>query len=338
MCHAPRAAMLVPCRKLLRRLPSSPPAVTSFTMLSSCLSLVCALSELNPNNPGVAQTLAGVLQKRVHSQKQLGEAAALFHKGARLTPASAETYYQLGKTHNMLRGFNGDGARKAGDSGTGGAVVGGRADETAAAWRTAIKLEPTMVEAYQMLALHLIRSPRKKIRKSAQSVAQRALKISPDSALGYYTYAQALGSQTRDAYKLKPTVRAKAADMYRVALSIGKSPDGPPGSALPQEREAETRHAIGYLLATTPPAARGSRGAVAEARVFFQQAASIQPDTAKYAESIKMLDEGIERFQAHEQARMAREHAKAQQELVEQEEAEWDADEEDTGFIDQRVY
>jgi len=289
----------------------------------SAVPTLRAALELAPDSLGAHQSLAQLLAKRFDATS-ISEATELYRQGSRLMPTDAETYYQLGRMLNM---------RQA----AGGAEVpiGGKSDEACVAWRTAVRLKPDMSEAHSMIALRLAKAPGKKAREVARQHAARAVKIAPDWPMSYAALGHTIASLHSDMGKLKSPQRDKAIFAFRSALA-----GAPDGTRLTADREAEARHVLGYLLATKPTASKADG---AEALQLFRSASEIEPHNSKHLEAVSRMEEGIEQFKEREKevargeqrqrVQAAIEHEK---ELQATEDAEWEADEQDDGFVDIR--
>ena len=78
----------------------------------------------------------------------------------------------------------------------------------------AIRIDPSMTEAYQMLSQRLSRSPKKKTRQSAIKHATKAVKLKPDLPSTYTTLGSALArlESVSNFTKLSKVTRGKAID------------------------------------------------------------------------------------------------------------------------------
>lgn len=291
--------------------------------------------KLAPDSMGAHQTLAQTLMKKPDAAR-VAEATKLYRAGSLLMPADAETYYQLGRMHNM-----------AGPDG--GTARGGKADEAAAAWRGAIRAKPDMVEAHQMLALRLVGARGKKSRTVARQHASRALKIAPDKAMSYFALGSTLAQQHEDPAKLKKAAREKAVETLRTALQpaengvlqLGRQDKGddPPrygheGQAdLSLSQEAECRHSLGTLLATNPVASTVDGNAALE---LFRGAARLAPSSKKFSDAVRSMEQGVTSYNQELQADRAEKYKQAQRDLEAKEDAE--AEEDNDEYVDQRFY
>ena len=227
-------------------------------------------------------------------------------------PSEAEYQYQLGRMHQM-----------AGESaGSSEGEIGGKSDAACRAWRSAIELKPDMAEAYQMLALRLSRSSKKKKKLAAQNLAKGA-KLAPDLPVSYVAVGMAYARQHADTAKLKASVRSKAIEAYSKALSMDD--DGAGDKRLTAEYRAETSYHLGMLYAVVPKI----QGCGLLKRCTCFRAARLMPAQPHYTEAAAQLEKSTEDFLAAQRRRKAEEEERQQQELRQQEDKAWEEDGED---------
>lgn len=299
--------------------------------------------KLEPDQPGAHQQLAQLLTKGMEkgegdSAAVAQEAAELYFKGSLLLPTDAETYYQLGRYLQMVKGGESwptgqgkvggkRGKRPKGSSAVAGldrppGSANGRGDVFA--WRSAIKLKPDMAEAMQMLSMRLARSAtRKKDRESARRLASKALKLEPNLPVSYVTVGVAAAPHTD---KLKEANREKAMAAFQTALEMHEKRIG---GGLSTPRHAETMHHLGMLYASkkNPSSADGS-----EALRLFRGAAEIMPSEPKYSEAVEQLKGGIASYNHGLRERERREAETRLKQLQEEEDAAYEEDEKEEGF------
>jgi hypothetical protein len=205
--------------------------------------------------------------------------------------------------------------------------IGGRSDEVASAWRTAIAIKPDMTEAMQMLSMRLSRAKKKKTRAAAVRLAKKALKLDAQNPMSYValglTLSEGHGGQDSE---LKDDPRQKAIAALRTALEM-------PVGGLSRSRAASTYHLLGSLTASKKGATDADG---AEALRCFKAAAEKQPGQPKYAQSVKQMEGGIVDFQRQKQAWASKQEQERLQKMEEDEDAEWEADEAEGGFSDIR--
>lgn len=294
---------------------------------------------LNPDRAGVHQQLADAIARSSRPDdppavewETIIERSRLYQQGAKLMPTDAETSYQLGKHLQMSEAVAAKKAAANGQEATeappppGG--IGRKTDEAAAAWRHAIALKPDMAEAYQMLALRMARARGKKMRERGRKLAAKGLKIAPHLGMSGYALGMTHLAGVTDFHKMAEGPRGKAIKAFTAGMEVLGS------DRLSSSRRAEALHHVGLLKATAPRTS--PLFSEKDALEHFTEAVQFAPSNAQYAESLSMLEKGIDNFKAQQQARAAREAERKLKELQEEEEAEWEADEKDEGFSDIR--
>ena len=198
--------------------------------------------KLEPRQTGTHQMLAQtLLSVSPADPATIAEAAKLYRAGSKLIPNDPETYYQLGRMHNMMdlgRGGSDGGGKsggKGGRKGGEGAPIGSKHDAATTAWRHAIALKPDMVEASQMLALRLAKARGKKTRTRARKLASKAARLAPGYAMSHYTVGMTHTSGTDDLHALRDQPREKAIAAIRRAVTMQK-----PEEPLPRERRVRS--------------------------------------------------------------------------------------------------
>ena len=264
--------------------------------------------------PKLLQSISGDSGFLDGSAASITMATRLYEHGTKMFPSEAEYQYQLGRMHQMARESTGSSEGE----------IGGKSDAACRAWRSAIELKPDMAEAYQMLALRLSRSSKKKKKLAAQNLAKRALKLAPDLPVSYVAVGMAYARQHADTAKLKASVRSKAIEAYSKALSMDD--DGAGDKRLTAEYRAETSYHLGMLYAVVP---KDTKVRAAEALHLFREAARLMPAQPHYTEAAAQLEKSTEDFLAAQRRRKAEEEERQQQELRQQEDKAWEEDGED---------
>ena len=120
----------------------------------------------------------------------------------------------------------------------------------------------------------------------------------------------------------------------QTGLALGAAAEaGGEGSGFPAGREANTRHALGALIASTP---NPSPTHGEEAMHHFEAAVQLEPTNPKYSEAVEQMADGITEYNNAVIKANARRRANRQRKIEEAEEAEAEADEDD--FVDTRTY
>ena len=192
-------------------------------------------------------------------------------------PTDASGYFDLGEAVDREE-------RKAGLTKEIVDAIGTDDDGAAAAYKTALSLEPDSVDVLQALSIRLSQSKSKASKSAALKHAKLAVNLAPELAMSYVALGMSLGGGRRpDAQK---TVKAKSRKAAIKALQSGLSVSQAAvvkAEKLPKHIEAAANYGLGSLYLHGP----GNRED--EATKCFARAVKLQPDHKLYKKSHEIM-------------------------------------------------